>query len=194
MGDARRARAERRTTRIAQTEPAGPAGVRRSPSPVVNAAMCPDAQEQQGSSQQATEHLDGHTVTPSLVWASGSASHTWPKMPHSRRALSMATELLRYRPATMTGSSASWSSSPLPTTPQCSAVRFNPNRPKQMTRSKMRHPHHRIVTCVQSPDRKSVPVTDLASPGRGQETKQDVRWFLDHDRRARAPGTASPGP
>ncbi|KAE8799573.1 hypothetical protein D1007_24950 [Hordeum vulgare] len=98
MADARWARAER-ATRVAQTAPAGPASARWSLSPVVNAATGPDAQEQQGSSQPAIEHHDGRTTTPSLVQASGVTSHARPEMPHGWRALAMATELLRYRPA-----------------------------------------------------------------------------------------------
>ncbi|KAE8784229.1 hypothetical protein D1007_42146 [Hordeum vulgare] len=93
-----RARAERHATRVAQTTPADPAGARRSPSPVLNAATGPDAQEQQGSSQPATEHPEDCTATPLLVWASGSASHARPEVPPGRRTLAMATELLRYRP------------------------------------------------------------------------------------------------
>ncbi|KAE8790483.1 hypothetical protein D1007_35135 [Hordeum vulgare] len=99
MADARRARAERCATRVAQTAPAGPASARRSPLPVVNAPTGLDAQEQQGSSQQATEHPNGRTATPSLVRASGSASRARPEMPHGRRALAMFIELLHYRPA-----------------------------------------------------------------------------------------------
>ncbi|KAE8775419.1 hypothetical protein D1007_52108 [Hordeum vulgare] len=99
MADARRARIERRATRVAQTTPTGPAGAHRSPSPVVNAAMVPDAQEQQGSSQLATEQAVSRTTTPSLVQASGSASHARPEMPHGRCAFAMATELVRYGPA-----------------------------------------------------------------------------------------------
>ncbi|KAE8774429.1 hypothetical protein D1007_53201 [Hordeum vulgare] len=98
MGDARRARAEHRTARIAQT-PAGPASARRSPSPVMDAATGPDAQEQHDSSQPVTEHHDGRTATPSLVRGSGATSHARPEVPHGRRVLTMATELLRYRPA-----------------------------------------------------------------------------------------------
>ncbi|KAE8818724.1 hypothetical protein D1007_03543 [Hordeum vulgare] len=64
-----------------------------------NAATGPDAQEQQGSSQPATEQADDRTATPSLVRASWSASGVRPEMPQGRRALAMATELLRYRPA-----------------------------------------------------------------------------------------------
>ncbi|KAE8809847.1 Puromycin-sensitive aminopeptidase [Hordeum vulgare] len=79
--------------------PAGPVGACRSPPPVVNASTGPNAQEQQGSSQPATEHPDGHTATPSLVRASGSASHARLEMPHGRHALAMAIELLRYQPA-----------------------------------------------------------------------------------------------
>ncbi|KAE8767147.1 hypothetical protein D1007_61532 [Hordeum vulgare] len=99
MADIRGARAERRASRVAQTVPVGPAGARRSPSPMVNATTGPDAQEQQGSSQPATKKPDGRTATPSLVRASGSASRTRSEMPHGRRALAMAAELLRYRPA-----------------------------------------------------------------------------------------------
>ncbi|KAE8789975.1 hypothetical protein D1007_35735 [Hordeum vulgare] len=98
MADARRARVERPATRIAQTTLAGPAGACRSPSPVVNAATCPDAQEHQGSSQPATEDPDGRTVTPSLVRASRSASRAWPEVPDGQCALAKATELLCYRP------------------------------------------------------------------------------------------------
>ncbi|KAE8809036.1 hypothetical protein D1007_14474 [Hordeum vulgare] len=97
MADALRARAECRATRVAQTAPACPAGARQSPSPVVNATTGPDAQEQQGSSQSATEHPHSHTTTPSLGRSSGSASHARPEVPHSRCTLSMATEVLRYR-------------------------------------------------------------------------------------------------
>ncbi|KAE8772354.1 hypothetical protein D1007_55651 [Hordeum vulgare] len=99
MPDARRARAERRATRVAQTASVDPVDTRRSPSPMVNVATGPDAQEQQGSSQPAIEHPDGRTAIPSLVWASGFASGARPEMPHGRHALSMATELLSYRPA-----------------------------------------------------------------------------------------------
>ncbi|KAE8811291.1 hypothetical protein D1007_11651 [Hordeum vulgare] len=99
MADARRARAEGRTTRVGQTEPVGPSGARRSPSHVVNTATGPNAQEQQGSSQPAIEHPDGHTATASLVPASGSPSRARPEMPHGQPALALAAELLRYRPA-----------------------------------------------------------------------------------------------
>ncbi|KAE8779817.1 hypothetical protein D1007_47134 [Hordeum vulgare] len=99
MADARRARAERHATRVAQTAPVGPAGARWSPSPVVNAAMGNDAHEQQGSSVPATEHPDGRKATPSLVRTSGSISNALPEMPHGQHALAMDTELLRYRPA-----------------------------------------------------------------------------------------------
>ncbi|KAE8803663.1 hypothetical protein D1007_20434 [Hordeum vulgare] len=98
MADARQARAERRATHVAQTAPVGPTGTCRPPSPMVNTATGPDAEEQQGSSQPATEQPDGRTATPSLVRAFGSASRTRPKMSHGRRALAMAAELLRYRP------------------------------------------------------------------------------------------------
>ncbi|KAE8793456.1 hypothetical protein D1007_31944 [Hordeum vulgare] len=143
MADARRARAERRATRVAQTAPGGPAGPRRSPSPMANIAMGPVAQEQQGSSQPATEHPDGRTATLSLVRASGSASHARSKVPHGRRALAMATEMLRYRPTPdrhndhlqrieeLIAASGDY------TALSCS---FRPQPSKQTTRSKMRHP------------------------------------------------------
>ncbi|KAE8793601.1 hypothetical protein D1007_31762 [Hordeum vulgare] len=99
MADTRRARAERNATRLAQTVPVGAAGARRSPSPVVNAATGPEVQEQQGSSQPLTEQADGRMATPSLVWASRSASCARSEAPHGRRALAMATEMLHYRPA-----------------------------------------------------------------------------------------------
>ncbi|KAE8820503.1 hypothetical protein D1007_01651 [Hordeum vulgare] len=99
MVDARRDCTEHRATRVAQTAPVGPAGACRSPSPMMNAATGPDAQEQQGSSQAATDHPDGRTTTPSLVRDSRSASHAQLDMPHSRRTLSMGTEMLRYRPS-----------------------------------------------------------------------------------------------
>ncbi|KAE8782878.1 hypothetical protein D1007_43704 [Hordeum vulgare] len=99
MEDARRARAERHATLVAQTAIMGPTGACLSPSPMGNAAMGPDAQEHQGSCQPATEHPDGRTATPSLVRAAGSASRTRPEMSRSWRMLAMATELLRYRPA-----------------------------------------------------------------------------------------------
>ncbi|KAE8784131.1 hypothetical protein D1007_42347 [Hordeum vulgare] len=66
---------------------------------MVNSATGPEVQEQQGSSQPMTEQADGRTTTPSLVQPFGSVSHARPEMPHGRRALAMATELLRYRPA-----------------------------------------------------------------------------------------------
>ncbi|KAE8784150.1 hypothetical protein D1007_42322 [Hordeum vulgare] len=99
MADARRVRAERRTTCITHTTPVGAVGARRSPSPVVNAATSPEIQEQQGSSQPVTEPVDARTASPSLARPSGSASRAPPEMPHGHRALAMATKLLRYRPA-----------------------------------------------------------------------------------------------
>ncbi|KAE8780203.1 hypothetical protein D1007_46693 [Hordeum vulgare] len=92
MANARRVRAERRVTSIAHTAPIGAVGARRSPSPVGNASTSPEVQEEQGSS----EPVDDQTATPSLARPSGSASHAGKEMPHGRRALSMATELLRY--------------------------------------------------------------------------------------------------
>ncbi|KAE8798092.1 hypothetical protein D1007_26706 [Hordeum vulgare] len=99
MADARRAHAERSTTRVTQTAPVGPASACRSPSPMENAATGPDAQEWQGSSQPATEQQDGCTATPSLVRASGSASCARLEMPCGWCTLAMATEMLRYWPA-----------------------------------------------------------------------------------------------
>ncbi|KAE8782362.1 hypothetical protein D1007_44280 [Hordeum vulgare] len=99
MADARRARAEHCATGVAQTAPVGPSGARRSPSPMANATTGPDAQEQQGSSQPATEQPDGRTATPLLIQDSGSASCARTEMPHGRHALAMATELLCYQPA-----------------------------------------------------------------------------------------------
>ncbi|KAI5021455.1 hypothetical protein ZWY2020_058185 [Hordeum vulgare] len=170
MADVPRVRAERRATRIAQTTRAGTAGARRSQSPVVNAATGPDVQEQQGSSQPATEHPDGRTATPSLVQTSGSASHARPEMPHGRRALAMATELLRYRPAPDRHNNWLQRIEELVATAGDSAAlsysfRLQPSQ--QTTRRKMRHPHHSGVMCVPSPGRKRVPAIDLASPGRG---------------------------
>ncbi|KAE8793384.1 hypothetical protein D1007_31968 [Hordeum vulgare] len=99
MADARWDHAECPATRVAQTAPVGPSGARQSPSPMVNAATGPDAQEQQGSSQPATKKPDGRTATLSLVRASRSASRARPEMPHGQRAFAMASELLRYWPA-----------------------------------------------------------------------------------------------
>ncbi|KAE8791819.1 hypothetical protein D1007_33712 [Hordeum vulgare] len=99
MADARRVRTERRATCITQTVPVSATGARRSPSPVVNAAPGPEVQEKQGSSQPVTEKADGRTTTLSLATPSGSASRTRPEMPHGRRVLAMATELLHYRHA-----------------------------------------------------------------------------------------------
>ncbi|KAE8803350.1 hypothetical protein D1007_20794 [Hordeum vulgare] len=99
MADARQARAKRRVGHIAQTVTTGPTGARRSPSRVVNAATGPDAQEQQGSYQPATEHPDGRTATLSFIRASRAASHARPEMPNCSRLLAMSTELLLYRPA-----------------------------------------------------------------------------------------------
>ncbi|KAE8786327.1 hypothetical protein D1007_39833 [Hordeum vulgare] len=98
MADARRVCAERQATRTAQTVPVCAAGACRSPSPMVNASTGPEAQEQQGSSQPATEHVNSRTATSSLARPSGSASRARPEMPHGPRALTMATELLHYRP------------------------------------------------------------------------------------------------
>ncbi|KAE8772849.1 hypothetical protein D1007_55110 [Hordeum vulgare] len=99
MADARRVRAERRATCIAQTAPFGSSGVRRSPSPVVNAATGPEGQEQHGSSHPMTKPVDGRTATPSLARPSGLALRARPEVPHGRHALAMATEMLHYRRA-----------------------------------------------------------------------------------------------
>ncbi|KAE8787575.1 hypothetical protein D1007_38393 [Hordeum vulgare] len=72
--------------------------MRRLPSTVVNVATDPEVQEQQGSSQPVTEQADGRTATPLLARPSGSVPRARPEMPHGRRALAMATELLHYRP------------------------------------------------------------------------------------------------
>ncbi|KAE8778740.1 hypothetical protein D1007_48334 [Hordeum vulgare] len=99
MADDRWARTECRATHVAKIAPRGPAGVRPLPSPVVNTATGPNAHEQQGSSQPATEQADGRTATSSLVRPSRSVSRARPEMSHGRRALAKATELFRYRPA-----------------------------------------------------------------------------------------------
>ncbi|KAI4997523.1 hypothetical protein ZWY2020_052865 [Hordeum vulgare] len=98
MADARRSRAECHATRVARTASVGATGARQLPLPVVNDVTGPEVQEEQGSSQPVIEQADGRTATPSLIRASGSASRAWPRMLHGRRALAMATELLRYRP------------------------------------------------------------------------------------------------
>ncbi|KAE8766885.1 hypothetical protein D1007_61826 [Hordeum vulgare] len=94
MADARRVRAERRTTRIAQTPHDGATGAHWSSSPVVNAATGPEVRDLQGSSQP----VDGRTATPSLARPSGWTLRARLEVPHGRRALAMATELLHYRP------------------------------------------------------------------------------------------------
>ncbi|KAE8767793.1 hypothetical protein D1007_60804 [Hordeum vulgare] len=99
MADARRVRTERCATLITLTAPVGAADARRSLSPLVNAATGPEVEEKQGSSLPVIEPVDGRTTTPSLARPSGSASRARPEMPHGRRTLSMATELLYYRPA-----------------------------------------------------------------------------------------------
>ncbi|KAE8777207.1 hypothetical protein D1007_50064 [Hordeum vulgare] len=124
MADARRGRAERSATHVAQTEHAVPVGARRPPSPVVKAATGPDAHEQQGSSQPATEQADDRIATPSIVWTSGSASRARPEMSHGRRALSMVIELLRYWPTP--DCHHNWLQ--LSVTPLRSPARFDSNR------------------------------------------------------------------
>ncbi|KAE8806756.1 hypothetical protein D1007_17116 [Hordeum vulgare] len=98
MADARCVCTERRATRIAQTTPVGAASPHRSPSPVVNDATGPEAHEQHGSAQPATEPINGRTATPSLARPFGSGSHARLEMPYGHRALAIATDLLRYRP------------------------------------------------------------------------------------------------
>ncbi|KAE8777323.1 hypothetical protein D1007_49931 [Hordeum vulgare] len=168
MADARRARAERRGTRVVQTVPASPAGAHRSPSPMVNAATGPDAQGQQGCSQPAIEHPDGRTATPSLVQASRSASRARSEMLHGRRVLAMATELFRYRPTldrhndwlqrieemvTPAGDSAAFSCSfrPQPSLANDEEQDAPPPPPRRDARPE--------------PRQEGVPATDLASPG-----------------------------
>ncbi|KAE8811570.1 hypothetical protein D1007_11629 [Hordeum vulgare] len=99
MVDACRVHVERRATRIAQTAPVGAADPCRSPSPMVNAATGLEGKDQEGSSQPATDPVDGHTATSSLARPSGSAWGARPEMPYGHSTLAMATELLRYRPA-----------------------------------------------------------------------------------------------
>ena len=99
MADARRARAERRTTlatRVAQTAPVdGPP--RRSPSPATNAATGPTGNEQQASLLHPSMRRDGCTATLSLTPA-GSSSHARRAPTDAPAALLMERELLRYRP------------------------------------------------------------------------------------------------
>ncbi|KAE8818238.1 hypothetical protein D1007_04116 [Hordeum vulgare] len=127
MADARRVRAERRTTRIAQTAPIGDADACGSPSPNVNATTRPEVQEQLGSSQTQCESVDGRITTLSLARPSGSASCARPEMPHVHCMLAMATGLLET--AMMTGSIASRSSSPQPVTQRRSPARSDPSPP-----------------------------------------------------------------
>ncbi|KAE8775652.1 hypothetical protein D1007_51822 [Hordeum vulgare] len=130
MADARRARTERRATRVAQTTLVGPTGARWSPSPMVNAATGPDVQEYQGSSQPATEHPDGRTATPSLVWASESATDRRCRMASARLPWTPSfSTTIPPLTAKITGSTASRSSSPLSVIPRHSPARFDPNRP-----------------------------------------------------------------
>ncbi|KAE8773562.1 hypothetical protein D1007_54177 [Hordeum vulgare] len=99
MDDTRRVHTECRATHIGQTMPVGAAGPRWLLSLVVNAAIGPEAQEQQGSSQPAAEPVDGRTATLLLARPSGSTSRARPEMPHGRYVLATAIKLLRYRPA-----------------------------------------------------------------------------------------------
>ncbi|KAE8775475.1 hypothetical protein D1007_52032 [Hordeum vulgare] len=93
MADAHRARAKRRATRVAQTVPISAAGACRSPSLVMNAATGPEVQEQQGSSQPVAARPLRHSS------ALQGRHRTLDRRLHGRRALAMATELLRYSPA-----------------------------------------------------------------------------------------------
>ncbi|KAE8813508.1 hypothetical protein D1007_09334 [Hordeum vulgare] len=161
----------------------GPAGGRRSPSPMGKAATGLDAQEHQGSSQPATEQADDCAATPSLVRASGSASRARPEMSHGRRALAMATELLHYRPArarhndsfqrieefvAAAGDSVAFS---------CS---FRVQLSLANDEEQDAQPHLRGVALTPSLGRKCIPPTDFANPGWAQEMKQAVRWSLGH--------------
>ncbi|KAE8785703.1 hypothetical protein D1007_40552 [Hordeum vulgare] len=168
MADTRRVRAELRATRIARTAPVGAAGARRSSSPVVNAATSPEAQEQQGSSQPPDEHVNGRTAMPSLDRPSGSASRTRPEMPHGRRALAMATELLRYWPAPDCHDEWLHRIEDLIAAARGSAAlsfSVRPSHPQQTTRSKMRRPRLRGVSRTPSPSRKRDPALGLVNPG-----------------------------
>ncbi|KAE8815945.1 hypothetical protein D1007_06481 [Hordeum vulgare] len=129
MADARRARVERRATRVAQTTPVGSASARRSLSPVVNAATGSEVQEQQGSSQPATEQADFRTATPSLPRPSRSVSCARLEMPHGWRALAMATELLRYQPYPDRHDNWLQRIEELIASPRRSPERSDPNRP-----------------------------------------------------------------
>src|SRR3954465_11939433 len=99
MSDTRRARAERRASlasRVAQTAPVG-GRPRRSPSPAINAATGPAANEQQASSQHPSVRQDGCTATP-LLTPAGSSSRALRAPLEARAALIAANELLRYHP------------------------------------------------------------------------------------------------
>ncbi|KAE8803901.1 hypothetical protein D1007_20161 [Hordeum vulgare] len=150
---------------------------------MANTATGPDTQEQQRSSQPATEQADGRTATPSLVRSSRSASRTRSEMPHGRRGLAMATELLRYQPAPDYHND--WLQRieelvALQVIPWCSPAHFDPNRPSRTTRRNTRHPDLSSVARNPSLGRKRIPATGLANPGRGQDMKQAVRWSVGH--------------
>ncbi|KAE8813252.1 hypothetical protein D1007_09645 [Hordeum vulgare] len=179
MVDARRVRVERRATRIALTAPVGAAGARRSPSRVVNAAIGPEVQEQQGSSQPVTEHVDGRTATPSLARPSRLASRARLEVPHGRRALAMATEMLRYRPApdrhddwlqrieeliTADGDLAALS---------CS---LRPQPPLADNEEQDAPPPPPSVSRTLSPGRKRDPAPGFMNLGRDPEMKQAAKW------------------
>ena len=65
MADARRVRAERRASCIAQTVPVGRGVHRHSASSADNAAIDPASHEQQDSSMNPLMKLDGRTATAS---------------------------------------------------------------------------------------------------------------------------------
>ncbi|KAE8768790.1 hypothetical protein D1007_59692 [Hordeum vulgare] len=178
MADARRVCMECRATRIAQTTPVGNAGARRSPSPVMNAATGSEAQEQQCPSQPPAEHVDGCTATPLLVRPSRPASHARPQMPHGRRALAMANELLCYRPAPDRHDDWIHRIVELIAAAGDSAALFCSLRPQpSLTKNEeqARRPRLRGVSRTPNPGRKQDPAPGLVNLGQGLGMKQDAR-------------------
>ncbi|KAE8794165.1 Polypyrimidine tract-binding protein-like protein 1 [Hordeum vulgare] len=168
---------ECRATRIAQTAPVSAVGARRSPSPMVNAATGLEAQEQQGSSQPATEPIDGRTATPLLARPSGSASRARLEMPHGRRALAMATELLRYRPAPDHQDDWCYHIEELIAAACNSAALSCSLRPQPSLANEEQDapPHLSGVSRTSSPGRKCDPAPGLVKPGWGPGMKQVAR-------------------
>ncbi|KAE8783159.1 hypothetical protein D1007_43422 [Hordeum vulgare] len=178
MADARRVRAERHTNRIAHTAPVGASGARRSPSPVVNAATGPEVQEQQGSSQPVTEPVDSSTATLSLATPSGSASHARREMPHGRRVLAMATELLHYQPAPDRHDRLLHRIDEIIAAADDSSVLSCSLRPQPSLVNNEEQdaaPHPRGVSRTPSPGRKHDPEPGLVNPWRGPEMKRAAR-------------------